>query len=63
MLSQLNPPDEQSPQYIGEYRLVTWIGNDPKIYGMPVLEQPFESQLTLLEDSLLEDSRFIFFFL
>jgi hypothetical protein len=34
----INPFHEQSPQYIGEDRLVTWIGNDPKISGMPAPE-------------------------
>jgi hypothetical protein len=47
----VNPFHEQSPQYIGEDSLVTWIENDPKISGKSVFCQPFESQLILLEDS------------
>jgi hypothetical protein len=38
LLILLNPFHEHSSQFIRENGLVTWIGNDPKISGMPAPE-------------------------
>jgi hypothetical protein len=47
----LNLFHESSLQYIGRDCLVTWIECNPKISGDSLICQPFELQLTLLEDS------------